>query len=70
MAGLKHNDPMTTKPDKKRPDCNSCVHYYITHDASFRYGCRAFAFKSQRLPILDVVEASGEQCHYFLQKRR
>ena len=54
----------------QRRDCNSCTHYYITHDASFRYGCRALDFKSKRLPILEVVEASGLECQYFHKKRR
>lgn len=54
----------------KPPDCNSCAHYYITHDANFRYGCRALDFKSKRLPVLVVIEASAQPCHYFLQKER
>lgn len=48
--------------------CNNCQHYYITHDICFRYGCRALAFKSQRQPVLDVLAASGEPCHYFRKK--
>ncbi len=54
----------------KPPACNDCIHYYITHDASFRYGCRALDFKSQRLPVLDVVEASGQPCHYYQKNKR
>jgi len=50
--------------------CNNCIYYYITHDANFRYGCRALDFKSQRQPILDVIEASGQQCYYFREKER
>jgi len=61
---------MHTEPADKPADCNSCIHYYITHDAHFRYGCRALDFKSQRLPILVVVEASGQPCHYFQKKER
>ena len=51
-----------------RPSCTACKHYHITHDARFRYGCRAFGFKSKRQPILEVQDASGEPCHSF-QKR-
>jgi hypothetical protein len=59
------------KPSRDTPpSCNRCVHYYITHDANFRYGCRAFNFKSSRQPMLDVIEASGEACHHFQQKQR
>ena len=61
---------MDTEPAGKPTDCNDCTHYYITHDANFRYGCRALDFKSQRQPILDVIEASGQQCHYFQKKER
>jgi len=50
------------------PACNHCRHYYITHDVRFRYGCRALDFKSRRQPVLDVIEASGQLCHYFQQK--
>lgn len=60
---------MDTEPGDKHPGCNNCTHYYITHDAYFRYGCRALGFKSQRQPILDVIEASGQQCHYFQKKK-
>jgi hypothetical protein len=61
---------MDTETDGKPATCNDCVHCYITHDASFRYGCRALDFKSQRQPILDVMEVSGEPCHYFRRKER
>ncbi|MEW5902737.1 MAG: hypothetical protein AB1722_00145 [Pseudomonadota bacterium] len=50
------------------PHCNSCRHFYITWDARFRYGCRAMDFKSQRLPMLDVLEASGQPCQAFQPK--
>ncbi|OGS92387.1 MAG: hypothetical protein A2Z95_08000 [Gallionellales bacterium GWA2_60_18] len=59
---------MATKPEEQLADCNNCAHYYITHDVNFRYGCRALDFKSQRQPILVVIEASGQQCHFFQQK--
>ena len=52
----------------ERPDCKRCTHYFITHVANFRYGCRALNFKSRRLPILDVIDASGQPCHYFRKK--
>ena len=51
-----------------RPDCKNCTHYFITHEANFRYGCRALDFKSRRLPVLDVIEASGQPCHYFKKR--
>ena len=59
---------MDNTPGSKPPTCNDCRHYYITHDAQFRYGCRAFDFKSRRQPMLDVIEASGQQCQHFQKK--
>jgi hypothetical protein len=61
---------MDAEPGAKPSNCSNCTYYFITHDASFRYGCRALDFKSQRQPILDVIEASGQQCHYFQKKKR
>ena len=60
---------MNTESGRKATTCNNCTHYYITHDTHFRYGCRALDFKSQRQPVLDVMEASGQQCHYYHQKK-
>lgn len=59
---------MDIKPE--RLDCNLCTHFFITHEAYFRYGCRALDFKSRRLPVLDVIEASGQPCHYFRKRTR
>jgi hypothetical protein len=59
------------KPDDRvaeAPDCRVCRHFHITWDVQFRYGCRAMDFKSQRLPMLDVLEASGQPCHFFQRK--
>ncbi len=52
------------------PRCTDCAHYYITHETQFRYGCRAMDFKSRRLPMLDVLEASGQPCQFFAAKKR
>lgn len=52
------------------PNCRNCIHYYITHDVSFPYGCRAMDFKSRRMPVLDVLEVSGEPCYTFRPKPR
>lgn len=59
---------MDSQAKNPPPNCHQCRHYYITHDAHFRYGCRAFDFKSQRLPMLEVIEASGQACQLFLLK--
>jgi len=61
---------MDMELDDKPLGCNNCLHFYITHDANFKYGCRALDFKSKRLPILVVKEASEQQCHFFQKKER
>ena len=48
--------------------CRDCMHYYITHDAAFRYGCRALDFKSRRLPEREVIDASGQPCQYYSRR--
>jgi hypothetical protein len=62
--------PATNKVSDQEPNCNACAFFYITYEANFRYGCRALDFKSQRLPMLDVLEASGQPCHFFQNKPR
>jgi hypothetical protein len=53
----------------KAPDCTECVHYYITHDVSFPYGCKALDFKSKRKPGQDVLDASNKLCMAFEPRR-
>ena len=48
--------------------CRFCRHYYITHDVRFPYGCRAMDFKSKRLPLQDVRDATGRDCQTFSPK--
>lgn len=59
-------DAPSTPP--QAPLCTRCRHYYITHDLSFPYGCRALDFKSRRAPILEVRDASLLECQYFQPK--
>lgn len=54
----------------KAPDCMRCQHLQITWEPDKPYGCRAFGFKSKRIPSLEVKVASGEQCLRFERKRR
>ncbi|MEQ6291948.1 hypothetical protein ACFPAG_15170 [Vogesella sp. GCM10023246] len=48
--------------------CRFCRHYYISHDVRFPYGCRAMDFKSKRLPLQEVREATGRDCQTFAPK--
>lgn len=52
------------------PRCRDCIHYHITHDPAFPYGCRALDFKSWRQPMLDVLASSGQPCLYFRARPR
>jgi len=42
--------------------CFGCRFFSITYDRARPYGCRAFGFRSQRLPAIDVYMSSGRQC--------
>lgn len=53
-----------------QPNCLECMHYYVTWDVSFPYGCRAMDFKSRRRPQLDVMESSGSPCLHFVPRNR
>jgi len=59
-----------TADKPKLPTCMGCVHHYVTHDPVFRYGCRAFGFKSQQSPIRVVQDASARSCRLFEAKPR
>jgi len=56
----------SNQPDAKQ--CLQCVHYFITYEARFPYGCRALSFKSRRLPCNEVYEASNANCLMFVSK--
>ncbi len=57
-----------TRTRAKGPDCMRCRHLQITWQPDRPYGCKAFGFKSKRLPALEVRMASGEQCLRFEAK--
>jgi hypothetical protein len=47
------------------PDCQRCLHHYITYEPTWPHGCRAFDFKSKQLPALLVRQNSGQPCGAF-----
>lgn len=53
----------------RNPVCTRCLHYFITHEVMFPYGCRALGFKSKRMPVQEVVEVSGTPCMGFVPKK-
>jgi len=54
---------------RRSPLCTRCSHYFITYDVRFPYGCQALGFKSKRLPVYEVTEASGKPCMAFAPKK-
>lgn len=54
--------------DSKDVACKNCIHYHITWDRKFPYGCKALQFKSVRAPSLEVFAASGIACLRFEEK--
>ncbi|QCU90029.1 uracil-DNA glycosylase [Thiomicrorhabdus sediminis] len=54
--------------DKKPIDCFQCKNFYVTWDANAPRGCKAFGFKTRRLPSEVVFESSGEECLMFKPK--
>jgi hypothetical protein len=53
----------------ERINCRKCVHFYVTWDKKFPYGCRAMGFKTQTMPSLRVFQTSGMDCLQFAEKK-
>lgn len=49
-------------------NCYKCRHFYITWDKNFPNGCKAYGFKSKKLPSRLVYESSHSPCGYFQPK--
>ncbi len=43
-------------------NCYGCRHFSITYEPTRPYACRAFGFKTQRLPAIEVMQSSGSPC--------
>lgn len=48
--------------------CRMCRYFFITWNASFPYGCKAYGFKSKQIPDLFVFQSSGAKCKCFEKK--
>ncbi|GAB4126684.1 MAG: hypothetical protein Fur0015_00220 [Ignavibacteriales bacterium] len=55
--------------EQQKINCKSCVHYFITWDKKFPYGCRALSFKSNRMPSIDVKLNSKLDCLAYKEKK-
>ncbi|MFP4058029.1 MAG: uracil-DNA glycosylase [Candidatus Brocadiia bacterium] len=50
------------------PNCHRCRFFSVTWDRRLRYACRAFGFRSARIPSIVVRETSGHECSLFQPK--
>lgn len=53
---------MTANTRMQAQTCKGCVHFHVTYDPHFPYGCRSLGFKSRRYPYHEVQAASGAPC--------
>jgi hypothetical protein len=53
---------------KQQAVCANCLHYYITWDKHFPFGCKAMGFKSKAAPNLLTKQLSGMDCLAFVDK--
>ena len=44
------------------------MHFYITWDRHFPYGCKALGFKSRGMPSREVFNASAQECLRYEKK--
>jgi hypothetical protein len=54
--------------ENKKIDCFKCKFFYVTWDQRFPKGCKAFQFKTAKLPSIEVLKASGQPCLRFERK--
>ena len=48
--------------------CYGCAHYFVTHDRNRPHGCAKFGFKAKSLPSQVVIESTGMQCAYRIDR--
>ena len=53
---------------KNKVRCHGCAHYFVTYDRSRPYGCAVFGFKTKSLPSQVVIESTGMQCAYRVDR--
>lgn len=54
---------------KTKINCRNCLHFFITWDMKFPYGCKALNFKSKSIPSVDVKISSGIDCLKYEEKK-
>lgn len=51
-------------------NCRLCTYFFVTWEKKHPYGCKAFAFKTAKMPSMDVFNSSGKECTRFLPKEK
>jgi len=54
--------------NKKRIVCQQCKYYYVTWEGKRPHGCKAYGFKSLKIPALVVRQSSGIDCSLYENK--
>ena len=56
--------------ENNKINCRNCMHFYITWDTRFPYGCKSFGFKTKSMPSISVYQSSGKDCMSFTPKKK
>jgi hypothetical protein len=58
----------TAEIRRRGPNCFGCRHFFVTHESTHPYGCRAMGFKTAQLPAITVYANSGLSCQAYSPK--
>ncbi|RJP74332.1 MAG: uracil-DNA glycosylase [Ignavibacteriales bacterium] len=50
-------------------ECRKCFYFQVTWEKDHPYACKAFGFKTKKMPSMDVFINSGKECLKFLPKK-
>lgn len=50
-------------------ECFKCKYFHVTWDPKQPRGCKAYGFKTAKLPSIIVKETSGQACTLFTPKK-
>jgi len=54
--------------NNEKIECRKCIHYFITWDQRFPYGCKLYEVKSRQMPSIIVYQSLGSKCPNFVKK--
>lgn len=53
---------------ERKINCLKCEYFYVTWDARFPRGCKAYDFKTRHMPSFVVFQSSGMPCMRYVRK--